>query len=190
MALTPLLAVGMVAALAAHLLKHDMAARPAVTVSDARGFALVDHQGRAVTERDFRGRLMLVYFGFTACPDLCPTALADMGLALDSLGERAREVAFLFVTVDPGRDTPETLAGYVGLVHPQLMGLSGGEAACAAAARSFGVTVERSPGKEPGADKLQHSTSAYLLDRESRLITTFAHGTPPERIAAELRQHL
>src|SRR5207244_3509974 len=88
-------------------------------------FELIDHTGQARTERDFRGRLMLVYFGFTYCPDVCPTDLQAIGLTLDKLGANADNVQPLFVTVDPARDTREHLAEYVKLFHPRLIGLTG-----------------------------------------------------------------
>ena len=88
-------------------------------------FALIDHTGTSRTERDFRGKLMLVYFGFTYCPDICPTDLQNIGLALDRLGAVGDKVQPLFITVDPERDTPAHLADYVPMFHPRLIGLTG-----------------------------------------------------------------
>ncbi|MEM7025419.1 MAG: SCO family protein, partial [Pseudomonadota bacterium] len=90
-------------------------------------FALVDHTGTPVTDEDFRGRLMMITFGYTFCPDVCPMSLQDMSLAMDELGDDAEDVAFVFVSVDPARDTVEQLASYVELFHPKLVGLTGSE---------------------------------------------------------------
>src|SRR5918996_3071934 len=88
-------------------------------------FALVDHTGHTVTDADYRGKLMLVFFGFTHCPDVCPTTLQEIASALDVLGDEAGRVQPLFITVDPERDTPEVMAGYVDLFHPGIVGLTG-----------------------------------------------------------------
>lgn len=148
-------------------------------------FELVDHRGRPVTEATFRGRLVLLFFGYSACPDTCPVSLADLSRALDLLGDAARQVAFLFVTLDPARDTQERLARYVSRFHPQLVGLTGSPAQVERAARAFGVHHRRL-----GGDMIDHSSFAYLLGRDGRLLATFAYGTPPERIAAAIRDHL
>ena len=97
-------------------------------------FALIDHTGTSRTERDFRGKLLLVYFGFTYCPDVCPTDLQNIGLALDRLGAEGDKVQPVFVTVDSERDTPSHLAEYVPMFHPRLIGLTGDAAAIRAAA--------------------------------------------------------
>ena len=100
-------------------------------------FSLTDHSGRAVTEADFAGRWQLVFFGFTHCPDICPTTLAYMASVLDLLGPEAERVAPLFITIDPARDTVPVMADYVSAFHPRLVGLTGSEAQVAEATRSF-----------------------------------------------------
>src|SRR5436853_1443434 len=100
-------------------------------------FALIDQSGKPRTDKDFRGKLMLVYFGFTYCPDVCPTDLQNIGLALDELGEAGGKIQPLFITVDPARDTPEHLRDYVPMFHPRLIGLTGDTAAIHAAAAAY-----------------------------------------------------
>jgi protein SCO1/2 len=197
LALTPLLLVGGIASyvslrLAPGSVETTVAAGRQVEAAGTIGgpFELIDHRGRPVTEATFRGRLMLIFFGYTSCPDICPTSLADLSQALDLLGEAARQVAFLFVTVDPARDTQEQLAHYVSLFHPQLIGLTGSPTQCERAARAFRVYHRRRPGGDPADDMIHHSSFAYLLGRDGRLLAAFAYGTPPERIAAAIREHL
>ena len=105
-------------------------------------FTLINHDGQTVTQDDYKGRWQLVFFGFTHCPDICPTTLAYMGSVLDQLGSDASQVAPLFVTVDPERDTPEVLKDYVANFHPQLIGLTGNTAQVADAAEAFKVYHE------------------------------------------------
>jgi cytochrome oxidase Cu insertion factor (SCO1/SenC/PrrC family) len=100
-------------------------------------FALIDHTGSPRTDRDFRGKLLLIYFGFTYCPDICPTDLQNIGLAIDQLGLAGDKVQPLFITVDPERDTPQHLAQYVQMFHPRLIGLTGDAAAILAAADAY-----------------------------------------------------
>ena len=148
-------------------------------------FSLLDGDGRTVTDRDFRGRLMLVYFGYTHCPDACPTALQDMATALDDLGAKRGEVAPVFITVDPARDTPAVMKDYVGNFGAGITGLSGSPEAVAAAARAYRVYYAKRP-KADGYD-MDHSSVIYLMDRQGRFLSNFTHETPPEQIAAKLR---
>jgi protein SCO1/2 len=193
LACTPLLAVGGIAVYAALKLApasfETLGGSPRASLVGGP-FELVDHAGRTVTDRTFRGRPMLIYFGYTYCPDICPTSLADLAAALDMLGPGAERVSFLFVTVDPVRDTPAQLARYVGLFHPRLIGLSGSEAQCAQAARAFRVYVKAQPRTEPMDYVVDHSSFAYLMAPDGRLLTAFPHGTPPETIAEAIRQSL
>jgi protein SCO1/2 len=196
-ALTPLLLVAGIASYTSlHLAPGNIetvfpAGRQGEAVAAIDGsFELADHRGRPVTEATFRGRLVLIFFGYTSCPDICPTSLAELSRALDLLGEAARQVAFLFVTVDPARDTQERLAHYVSLFHPQLIGLTGSPAQVERAARAFRIHRQWRPGGGPADDMIDHSGFAYLLGRDGRLLAAFAYGTPPERIAAAIREHL
>lgn len=150
-------------------------------------FALIDQNGARRTDADFRGKLLLVYFGFTYCPDVCPTDLQQIGLAVDRLGPAGDGVQPLFVTLDPGRDTPEILKGYMPLFHPRFVGLTGDAAAIQEAARAYRVYVKRIE-REDGSDyTLDHSAFIYLMGRDGRYLGFFPPGTSAERLAEALR---
>ena len=153
-------------------------------------FALVDHRGRAVTEANFRGHFLLIYFGYTSCPDVCPTELSKMVAALDSLGALAAEVQPLFITVDPARDGVELLADYVAHFHPRLLGLTGSAEQVAEAQAAFGVHASRSSEAEGGSYFMNHSLLTFLLGRDGRHLETFLSGTAPEAIADRIRRHV
>jgi protein SCO1 len=149
-------------------------------------FALIDHTGTPRTEADFRGKLLLVYFGFTYCPDVCPTDLQAIGLALDQLGADGEDVQPLFITVDPERDTPQLLADYVRMFHPRLVGLSGDANAIRQAARAYKVYYAKvaTAGDDYTVD---HSGYIYLMDRAGQYLGFFPPGTPAERMADVIR---
>lgn len=156
-------------------------------------FELTDQTGRAVTDQTFRGKLMLIYFGYAYCPDICPTDLQQIALAMDELGETAAaEVQPIFITIDPERDTVASLSHYVGLFHPKLLGLTGTEAQIAEAAKGYRVFRQKVPaaGGAPDEYFMDHSTYSYLMGRDGTLLTVFAHGTTPEAMAKAVRQHL
>ncbi len=155
-------------------------------------FALVDQQDRPRRDTDFRGRYMLVYFGYTFCPDICPTALQIMIAALDRLEPaRQRRITPIFITVDPERDTSDRLREYVASFHPRLVGLTGTPERIAAAARAYRVYFGKSAGDGSANDYLMdHSSIIFLMDPEGRYVTHFSHATPPERIVASLARHV
>ena len=157
---------------------------PAVPIGGP--FALQDGNGRTVTDADFRGRWMMVYFGYTHCPDACPTALADMSAALDQLGPEAKKVAIVFISIDPQRDTPAVMKDYVASMEAPVTALSGSPEAVAAAAKAYRVYYARHPGKDGGYD-MDHSSIIYLMDPRGRFAGNFTHETPPDRIAAKLK---
>jgi cytochrome oxidase Cu insertion factor (SCO1/SenC/PrrC family) len=150
-------------------------------------FALVGHDGRPRTEADFRGKVMLVYFGFTYCPDVCPTDLQSIGLAVDKLGPAGEAVQPLFITLDPERDTPEHLAGYVELFHPRLIGLTGDGDAIRNAADAYRVFYARVPRSDGSNYTVDHSAFIYVIDRNGRYLGFFPPSTPPDRIADVIR---
>jgi cytochrome oxidase Cu insertion factor (SCO1/SenC/PrrC family) len=150
-------------------------------------FALTDQHGRRRTDADFRGRLMLVYFGFTYCPDICPTDLQSMGLAIDRLGAAGEAVQPLFITVDPERDTPEHLADYVTMFHPRLIALTGDAAAIRDAARAYRVYYAKVPTPDSGDYTVDHSGFIYLLDGAGKYVGFFPPGTPPDNMADTMR---
>src|SRR3954447_11428254 len=150
-------------------------------------FALVDHTGTAKTDQDFRGKVLLVYFGFTFCPDVCPTDLQQIGLALDRLGPLAAQIHPLFITLDAKRDTTEHLAEYVPSFHKDIVGLSGSATAIRAAADAYKVYY-REVAREGGSDyTIDHSAFLYLMDRDGRFIGFLPPGTSADRIAETLR---
>jgi cytochrome oxidase Cu insertion factor (SCO1/SenC/PrrC family) len=155
-------------------------------------FALTDHQGKRRTDADFRGKFMLVYFGFTSCVDVCPTDLHNIGTALEKMGEAGKVIQPLFITVDPERDTPKRLAAYVPSFHPTLVGLSGSAADVRQAADAYRVYYKRLPkgqGSVTGYD-VDHSAAMYLMDRNGKYIDFFPPGTPADRMAEILRRVL
>jgi protein SCO1/2 len=154
-------------------------------------FALTDHNGQRRTEADFRGRLMLLAFGYTNCPDVCPLDLQLMADALDKLGPAAQAVQPVFVTVDPKRDTAEKLKSYVTHFSPRLLGLTGNDAETAAAAKAFRVYYKLNG--DPAKDSeysVDHSAFIFLMGRDGKFLASFSPDTPVERLADTLRQHL
>lgn len=154
-------------------------------------FELTDHNGVRRGDAGFRGKLMLVFFGYTFCPDICPLSLQLVSDVLDGLGGDADKVAPIFVTVDPGRDTPSVLKNYVGNFSPRIVGLTGrGDevAAMAKAYRSY-FKLHGDPTKDEGY-LVDHSTLIYLMGRDGKFLTQFTHQTPPERMAAAIRRYL
>ena len=165
---------------AAYMATQD---EPAVPIGGP--FSLLDGDGKTITDRAFRGRVMMVYFGYTHCPDACPTALADMVAAADILGDRARDLALVFITVDPERDTPAVMKDYVSPFGLPIVALSGSSDAVAAAARTYRVYAVKHPTAD-GYD-MDHSSIIYVMDRAGRFLTNFTHETPPAQIADRLR---
>lgn len=149
---------------------------------------LTDQNGQARRLDDLRGRLVVLFFGYTQCPDVCPTVLSTMSQTMALLGEDGRQVQVVFVTIDPERDTQELLAQYLGAFHTSFLGLRGDAAATARVARSFKIHYEKRPGTVPGQYAMDHSTGSYVLDRRGRLRLYVAHGESSAAIAKDLRQ--
>jgi len=154
-------------------------------------FTLTDPQGRTVSDSDFRGRLMLVYFGFTHCPDVCPTDLSAIGEAVRDLGPAADGIAPIFITLDPQRDTPAVMGDYVQLIDPRVIGLTGSPEATDAAAKAYRVFYRRVERPDAPDDySVDHSAYTYLMDRGGKFLTVFRHGTEPDAIVAGIKPHL
>jgi protein SCO1/2 len=153
-------------------------------------FSLVDQTGRTVTETDFAGRFMLVYFGFTYCPDVCPTELGTMVAALDELGDVASRVTPIFITVDPERDTPDAMADYVARFDPRLVGLTGTPEQIAAAARAYRVFYSKVQRPEMTEYLVDHSSFIYLVGPDGRVRSLFRPQTSPEAMAQTIRAQL
>jgi protein SCO1 len=151
-------------------------------------FELVDQNGKTRTDADFRGRYMLVFFGYTHCPDFCPTGLQAMAETLDTLGKDGEKIQPIFITVDPDRDTPQVMKEYVVNFHPRLLGLTGSDAQIAKAAKAYRVYYARA-GK-PGTEDylMDHSTFTYFMGPDGKYLTHFSHGTPPKTVAERIRK--
>lgn len=158
------------------------------TVPIGGPFEMVDHTGQAVTAEDFKGKPSLYFFGFTFCPDICPTHLADASDVLDSIGASADDMNFVFVTVDPERDTPEIMSGYVGAFHPDLIGLTGSIEQVAHMTKTFRIFHRRV--ELPGTDgdyTMDHSAFSYLMGPNGHYITHFGGDYGPEKMANILK---
>ena len=141
-----------------------------VTGADyARDFALTDHNGRQVTLADYRGRVVTVFFGFTQCPDVCPTALAEMRAVVEKLGADGPKLQVLFITIDPQRDTQALLSQYVPAFHPSFVGLYGDAETTARVAKDFKVFYQKVTGKTPGSYTMDHTAGTYVFDPQGRL---------------------
>ncbi|MEQ8246711.1 MAG: SCO family protein [Alphaproteobacteria bacterium] len=150
-------------------------------------FEMVNHRGETVTEDTFKGRHMLVYFGYTFCPDVCPTELQAMTVALNDLGAKADAITPVFVTIDPERDDVEAMRTYVSFFHPRLIGLTGTPAQVKAMTDAFGVYAARARDTGSSSDYLMdHSSMIFLMDEDGRYVTHFRAGTAPEAMARQL----
>jgi protein SCO1/2 len=154
-------------------------------------FALVDQDGRRVSDRDFRGKALVVEFGFTFCPDICPLGLSRIAEVMDALGPDAKRVQPVFISVDPARDTPAVLKDYVRHFSDDVVGLTGTPEEVAAAARAYRVYFKAAgdPAKDPNYT-VDHSALIYVMDREGRFVGTFTHETPVENAVRLVRKAL
>lgn len=166
---------------------EDQAAQGEVPIGGP--FSLVDQTGRRVTNEDFKGRFMLVYFGYTFCPDVCPLGLQTIAQALDALpSDQQERIVPLFVTVDPERDTVEVMRGYVGSFHPRLVGLTGSEDEIRSTLSAYRVYAQEAAEPEDGSYLVDHSTFTYLMGPDGRYVTHFGHATTAEEMAARLAE--
>jgi protein SCO1/2 len=152
-------------------------------------FHLVDQDGRPVSDQDIKGKPFLVFFGFTYCPDVCPTALFDISEVMRALGPDADRAAALFITVDPERDTPAAMKDYLASFDPHLRGLTGDPAALAAVAKGYRVYYKKVP-LDGGSYTMDHTAIVYLMDKDGRFVAPFNLKRKPETSAAELRKYL
>jgi len=151
-------------------------------------FTLTSPDGATVTEQTYRGKWLLVYFGFTSCPDSCPTALLEISAALEKLGPDADKLQPLFITVDPQRDTPAVMGNYTQSIDPRIVGLTGTPQQIAAATQEYGVYYEpRKSGPGAGDYVMDHSTYLYLMDTEGEFVRGFDANASGERIAEAVR---
>ena len=190
------IARALAAVLAALLLVACGAGGPEFRASDVTGasfgrdFALQDPDGRQRTLADFRGKAVVVFFGYTQCPDVCPTTLATLAEAMRKLGADADRVQVLFITVDPERDTAALLKQYVPAFDPRFLGLRGDADATARTAKEFKVLYEKVPGTTPGSYTMDHSAGSFVFDPNGRLRLYVAHGQDADVFAHDLRELL
>ena len=190
------LAVGAVAAFALFPAARERILSPlkVTTVGQALvggPFELTDHTGKRVTDKDFRGSFMLVIFGFTYCPDVCPTELQLISTTLEKLGPKGNRVVPIFISIDPERDTPNQLAMYVKSFHPRLIGLTGTLDEVAAAAKAYRVYVKKVPDpKSTAGYTMDHSALIYLMGPDGAYRTHFTPGTSVDALAERLAKLL
>jgi len=168
--------------------------------SDNHGeFVLTDHTGRAVTDRDFRGSYLLIFFGYTHCPDICPTALTIIGNVMRQLGSRSQKVQPLFITLDPERDSYQVLAEYVVYFHPRLIGLTGNADQIEKVAKTYFVRsqkyvpdtkLDKTTKRADGNYLLDHTAASYLLGTTGTGLALFHHGTAPEEIVKTIQHFI
>ena len=152
-------------------------------------FKLVDQNGAQITEADVKGRPFLVFFGYTHCPDVCPTTLFDVSEVLRALGKDADRTGALFITVDPERDTPAVMKDYLSSFDPHLRGATGDRAAVDAAEKAYRVYAKKVPA-ENGDYSMDHTALVYLMDKQGRFVAPFSLKRRPEDAAADLRRYL
>ncbi len=158
--------------------------------SYGRDFQLVDHNGKPRTLADYRGKAVVVFFGYTQCPDVCPTTLAELAEAMKRLGPDADRVQVLFVTVDPERDTPDLLSKYVPAFDPRFVGLYGDADATARTAKEFKIIYQKQPGQTPGTYTMDHSAGTFVFDPNGKLRVYVGYGQGADVFAHDLRELL
>jgi protein SCO1/2 len=152
-------------------------------------FSLTDQNGRTVTDQDLKGRPFLVFFGFTHCPDICPTAMFEISEVIRKLGPDGDRMRALFITVDPERDTPAALKDYLSSFDPRIIGLTGDDAAIAGVAKAYRAYYKRTPLADSGY-AMDHTAIIYLMGKDGRFVTPFSLKRTTEAAAAELRKYL
>jgi len=153
-------------------------------------FVLTNHKGKTVSNLDYLGKYQIIYFGYTHCPDICPTSLAVLTGALNQLGDKAEKIQPIFITVDPARDTVPVMRSYVEYFHPRLVGLTGPESMIAKVAKNYHARYEKVPAEGAGGYFMDHSAGLYLLDPQGQFVAKFAHGITPDQLAEELNQYI
>ncbi|MBM3603234.1 MAG: SCO family protein [Alphaproteobacteria bacterium] len=169
----------------------NRAPEPAAQASFRPTFSLPDAEGRLRTAAEFEGKHLLVFFGFTNCPDVCPTTLSEVGQVMDDLGDEAEEVQPLFISIDPERDRELGLAEYTNAFHPAILGLAGDQAQTRAAADSFHIYYEREDTADASGEySMSHSPALYLVGPEGDWLRQFTYGTPASDIVSDLQSRL
>ncbi|MDB5990958.1 MAG: photosynthetic protein synthase [Herbaspirillum sp.] len=156
-------------------------------LSYAKDFALTDHTGKPRTLADFKGKAVVVFFGYTQCPDVCPTTMLELAGVMKDLGPLAERVQVLFVTIDPQRDTPALLAQYVPAFDPRFLGLYGDAAATDKVAKEFKVFYQKVPGKTPGSYTMDHTAGSYVFDPDGHIRLFVRNGQGAEPLVHDLK---
>lgn len=152
-------------------------------------FELVTAQGQPFRLSNQQGHIVMVFFGYTSCPDICPTTLSEARRVLEDLGEDGVHIRYVFVTVDPERDTPDRLASYIASFHPAIIGLTGDPATLAAVQEDYGVVAERQELEGSAIGYIiNHTARVFLVDQQGNLRLSYAYGTPTSDIVSDLRQ--
>ena len=182
-----ILALGLVSLIGAafFILRDTGSKSPAAAVGGP--FSMIDHHGARVSEASYRGGPMIVFFGFTHCPDVCPTTMAELALVKQQLGADGQRLQGVFVTVDPQRDTPELLKAYVTNFDPGFVALRGTPEETLAVAKHFKVFFAKVPGKTEGSYTIDHTAGAYLFDPEGRVRLFTRHGTGADALLHDVR---
>ena len=152
-------------------------------------FKLIDESGKPITEQDMKGRPFLVFFGYTHCPDICPTTLFEMSEVMHALGKDADRIGALFITVDPERDTPAAMKDYLSSFDPHLRGATGDRQAIDAVEKAYRVYAKKVPA-DNGDYSMDHTALVYLMDKQGRFVAPFKLNRKPEEAAADLRRYL
>jgi len=153
-------------------------------------FTLTASDGSTKTDESFRGRWMLVYFGFTNCPNICPTTLSAISRALDIVGPLSEKVQPLYITIDPERDTPQQMGDYTRAIDARILGLTGTPQAIASVAREYRVFYKKVPGQTPNDYSMMHSAYIYVMDPTGKYVTLITQSQDPDAIAERLREVL
>ena len=154
----------------------------------AGDFSLTDHTGTKRTLADYRGKLVVIFFGFTQCPDVCPTTLADMAEVKKQLGKKGDALQVIFITVDPERDTAQLLAQYVPGFDPSFVGLRGSAEETAAVAKEFKVFYQKVPGRTATSYTIDHTAGSYVIDPDGKIRLFVRHGTAVDDLVADLKR--
>jgi protein SCO1/2 len=169
-----------------RLMPHTFTGTLLQSPSEAHDFTLISHTGQPVSLSDFRGKLVMLYFGYTFCPDVCPASLSEAAGAMDILGEKAEDVQLIMVSVDPERDTPEELADFVAHFDPAFLGVTGTPEEIASIATLYGIYYGKSEGSIATGYLIDHTATITVIDREGHVKLIFPFGTTAAEIAADL----
>jgi cytochrome oxidase Cu insertion factor (SCO1/SenC/PrrC family) len=157
------------------------------TANIGGGFSLIDEDGKPTTEQKFDGKYALVYFGYSFCPDVCPTGLQTISAAVEKLGNNAQKVVPVFISVDPERDTPQQLKQYTELFHNRMEGLTGSKAQIDALTKKFKVYYAIRKDQDPENYPVDHSSFTYLMGPDWKILAVFRHEVTPDQIAAAIK---